>query len=383
MCAAVAGQRGRRVVLLDHAAEAGTQDPDLGRRAVQLHQHADCAGAVLLRQPALRPLGPGALHGGGFLRPGSPARHRQPRKDAGPMVLRRVGAVDRGHAAGRVRGGGGGGCGWAAGSRGWASPTGSTWRRMAATFTAEALVLATGGLSIPKLGATAFAYDAAQRFGLKANRTAPCPGAPGCQRGGCRTLMRPLSGVALPVEARCNGVAFRDGMLFTHRGLSGPAVLQVSSAWRDGQAVTIDLLPGADVRCPVALGQGHPATRADAAHHPGRPAAATPGGRAGAPLARRGDGQPARPHPGRRRGSPVPLGGRTGGHGGLRQGGSDAGRRGHRRAVVPHDGGESRCRGCSWWARRWTSRAGSADTISSGRGRAAGAPAWRRRALTG
>ncbi len=112
-------------------------------------------------------------------------------------------------------------------------------------FTAASLVLATGGLSIPKLGATGFAYDAARRFGLPVTATAAAL-VPLVAGDDDLALVRPLSGVALPVVARCGPHSFTEAMLFTHRGLSGPAILQVSSAWRAGAAVTLDLLPGID-----------------------------------------------------------------------------------------------------------------------------------------
>jgi hypothetical protein len=110
---------------------------------------------------------------------------------------------------------------------------------------AESLVLATGGLSIPKMGATGFAHDAARRFGL--GIVAPRPGlVPLAFDGAALDLMRPLAGVALPVVARAGRAAFAEAMLFTHRGLSGPAVLQASSYRADGAPVTIDLTPGRD-----------------------------------------------------------------------------------------------------------------------------------------
>ena len=113
------------------------------------------------------------------------------------------------------------------------------------TFTAKNLVLATGGLSIPKMGATGFAHDVARRFGLPV--VEPRPGlVPLTFAGAELELMRPLSGVALPVVARCGRAAFPEAMLFTHRGLSGPAILQVSSYWGDGEAITLDLTPGRD-----------------------------------------------------------------------------------------------------------------------------------------
>jgi predicted Rossmann fold flavoprotein len=113
----------------------------------------------------------------------------------------------------------------------------------AGAFSAESLVLATGGLSIPKMGASGFAYDVAKRFGL--GLTQIRPGLVPLTFGGADLeMMRPLSGVALPVVATCGKTRFAEAMLFTHRGLSGPAVLQISSVWRPGEAVVLDLLPG-------------------------------------------------------------------------------------------------------------------------------------------
>ncbi len=113
------------------------------------------------------------------------------------------------------------------------------------SFRAPALVLATGGLSIPKMGATGFAHDIARKFGL--SLTGIRPGlVPLTFEGEPLTLMRPLSGVALPVIASCDKKRFPEALLFTHRGLSGPAVLQISSYWREGQGITLDLLPGVD-----------------------------------------------------------------------------------------------------------------------------------------
>lgn len=111
------------------------------------------------------------------------------------------------------------------------------------TLTAPAQVIATGGPSIPKLGATGFAYDLARQFRLKV--VEPRPALVPLTLSGDDALFRTLSGVAAPVEARCGGAAFREAALFTHRGMSGPAILQVSSYWRRGQAVAIDFLPQA------------------------------------------------------------------------------------------------------------------------------------------
>jgi len=111
------------------------------------------------------------------------------------------------------------------------------------TAAAPALVIACGGLSIPKLGATGFAYDVARRFGLKVIE--PRPALVPLTLGGDDVLFRTLSGVAAPVEVKCGKAAFREAALFTHRGLSGPAILQISSYWRHGEPIAVDFLPDA------------------------------------------------------------------------------------------------------------------------------------------
>jgi predicted Rossmann fold flavoprotein len=109
------------------------------------------------------------------------------------------------------------------------------------TVEAPALVIATGGPSIPKLGATGFAYELARRFGLKV--VEPRPALVPLTLGGDQVLFRELSGVATEVVARSGKTSFREAALFTHRGLSGPAILQISTYWRHGQEIEIDFLP--------------------------------------------------------------------------------------------------------------------------------------------
>ena len=109
----------------------------------------------------------------------------------------------------------------------------------------ESLVLATGGLSIPKIGATGLAYRVAQRFGLALTPVRPAL-VPLTLDGEALARIGGLAGVSLGVTARSQGTAFREGMVFTHRGLSGPSILQASSAWREGDALDIDLAPDAD-----------------------------------------------------------------------------------------------------------------------------------------
>jgi predicted Rossmann fold flavoprotein len=108
---------------------------------------------------------------------------------------------------------------------------------------APALVLATGGPSIPKLGATGFAYDIARRFGLSIVQ--PRPALVPLTLGSDEALFRELSGVSTEVEVRWERTRFREAALFTHRGLSGPAMLQISSYWQHHTAIGVDFLPDA------------------------------------------------------------------------------------------------------------------------------------------
>lgn len=111
----------------------------------------------------------------------------------------------------------------------------------AGKFDCEALVVATGGLSIPTLGATGFGYQLAEQFGLEVlpTRAGLVPFTLQPQE---KDWLAPLSGVAVPVTVSCRGQQFREPMLFTHRGISGPAMLQISSYWQPGDSLSIDLL---------------------------------------------------------------------------------------------------------------------------------------------
>jgi predicted Rossmann fold flavoprotein len=112
-------------------------------------------------------------------------------------------------------------------------------------FTAPALVVACGGLSIPSMGASGFGYALARQFGHAVLPTRAGL-VPLTLSGKHQERLADLSGVALPVTASCNGASFGNAMLVTHRGISGPAILQVSSYWEPGDALRLDLLPGAD-----------------------------------------------------------------------------------------------------------------------------------------
>lgn len=106
----------------------------------------------------------------------------------------------------------------------------------------DSLVIATGGLSIPNGGATAFAFDVARQFGLKVLDTRAAL-VPFTLQPADLEYIKPLSGIAHPVSVSCNGSRFEESMLFTHRGLSGPAILQISSYWNPGDSIEIDLFP--------------------------------------------------------------------------------------------------------------------------------------------
>ena len=243
MCAAVAGQRGRRVLLLDHADQVGKKilisgggrcnftnvntapdrfisaNPHFAKSALARYSPADFIALVDRHGIAHHEKTLGQLFCDGSARQivamllaecakgGVDVRTGQPVRDVT-------------HADGK-----------------FAVHFGD------ARFTAPALVIATGGPSIPQMGATGFAYDLARQFGLKV--VEPRPALVPLTLGGDDVLFRTLSGIAAPVEARAGKAVFREAALFTHKGLSGPAILQVSSYWRHGEAVTIDLLPDA------------------------------------------------------------------------------------------------------------------------------------------
>ena len=246
MAAIEAGRRGRRVAGPRARRASGQKNPDLRRRPLQLHQPAHRAGQFPFRQSPLREIGAGSLHARGFHSPRREARHRVSRKNAGAAFLRRLGAANcRSAHATNVR----------MPACACFSPLRSA--RCAATilpeqftlfagkavFTAPALIVATGGLSIPKMGATGFGYDIARQFSI--------PVEP------CRPALVPLtlSGAELAEFARphrrlrasdvtCGKRSFTEKMLFTHRGLSGPAILQISSYWKKHEAIHIDWAPG-------------------------------------------------------------------------------------------------------------------------------------------
>jgi predicted Rossmann fold flavoprotein len=114
-------------------------------------------------------------------------------------------------------------------------------------LSSQSLVVATGGKSIPKMGATGYAYQVATQFGLKVTETRPAL-VPLTFEPRILERLAPLSGIAVdPTRISVGKRSFEEAMLFTHRGLSGPAILQISSYWREGDAIVIDLFPNGDL----------------------------------------------------------------------------------------------------------------------------------------
>jgi predicted Rossmann fold flavoprotein len=116
---------------------------------------------------------------------------------------------------------------------------------------AASLVVATGGKSIPKMGATGWGYEVARQFGLPVTETRPAL-VPLTFEPGLLEQLKPLAGVAVDAVVKtaadkARSASFTEAMLFTHRGLSGPSILQISSYWREGEAITVDMAPGEDV----------------------------------------------------------------------------------------------------------------------------------------
>ncbi|SNQ60775.1 conserved hypothetical protein [Candidatus Methanoperedens nitroreducens] len=113
-------------------------------------------------------------------------------------------------------------------------------------FGSESLVIATGGLSYPRTGASGIGYMIAKKFGLKVTELKPAL-VPFIFSPEDLAIFGELSGVSIDAAVKCNNIKFRGSMLFTHRGLSGPAILQVSSYWKEGDTIVIDLLPETDI----------------------------------------------------------------------------------------------------------------------------------------
>jgi predicted Rossmann fold flavoprotein len=271
MCAAVAGQRGRRVLLVDHADEAGKKIVISGGGRCNFTNLHTAPDRYLSANPHFAKSALGRYTAADFV--ALVERHgiTWHEKTLGQLFCdgsaRQIVAMLLGECEmGRVE--------LALGSAvGEVGHDGNAFtlalpRR---TVTAPRLVIATGGPSIPKLGATGFAYDLARRFGLKV--VEPRPALVPLTLGGEEALFRTLSGVAAEVVASAGKARFREAALFTHRGLSGPAILQVSSYWRARDPIAIDFVPDAAPDWLLAAKRANPRTtlrRALAANVPDR-----------------------------------------------------------------------------------------------------------------
>lgn len=258
MCAAVAGQRGRRVLLIDHADQPGRKilisgggrcnftnihtapdrflsaNPHFAKSALSRYAPRDFIDLVDRHRIAWHEKTLGQLFCDGSARQIVAMLMEECARGAARIALGRP-IRDVEHADGRFR-----------------------IRYGDETATAAALVIATGGPSIPKMGATGFAYDLARKFGLKV--VEPRPALVPLTLGGDEVLFRELSGVSADVIASSGKTEFREAALFTHKGLSGPAVLQISSYWRHGQPVGIDFLPSLEPNWVIEAKRDRPRT---------------------------------------------------------------------------------------------------------------------------
>jgi hypothetical protein len=241
MCALTAGQRGRKVLLIDHADRVGAKilisgggrcnftnlhsaperflsaNPDFCRSALRRYTQADFIALVERHRIAYYEKTLGQLFCNGSARAIVAmlmAECAQGGVDV--RVAHRVTDVSR--------------------------PDGFRLETEQGCFTAPALVLATGGLSIPKMGATGFSHEVARRFGLRITQPLPAL-VPLKATPATLGFDQMLAGVSLEAIVSCAGQSFRENILFTHHGVSGPAILQISSYWRQGSAIRLDLVP--------------------------------------------------------------------------------------------------------------------------------------------
>ncbi|WP_308813732.1 NAD(P)/FAD-dependent oxidoreductase [Sphingomonas sp. GV3] len=256
MCAAAAGQRGRRILLVDHADAAGKKILISGGGRCNFTNTGTAPDRFLSANPHFAKSALGRYTPADFL--ALVERHgiAWHEKTLGQLFCdgsaRQIVAMLLGE------------CELGGVELALSTPVGDVdhdgthfalslpWR----TVSAPRLVIATGGPSIPKLGATGFAYDLARRFGLKV--VEPRPALVPLVLGADEALFRTLSGVAAEVVARAGKTRFREAALFTHRGLSGPAILQVSSYWRPREPIAIDFAPDTATGWLAAAKRAHP-----------------------------------------------------------------------------------------------------------------------------
>src|SRR5436190_9051970 len=241
MCAGVAGQRGRRVLLIDHAAQAGKKILISGGGRCNFTNVGTVPGRFLSANPHFAKSALGRYRPEDFIALVDRYRIAWHEKTLGQLFCdgsaRQIVRMVMEECA---EGGVGVSLGEAIAEVTHADGL-FTVRYGDESAAAPALVIATGGPSIPKMGATGFAYDLARQFGLKV--VEPRPALVPLTLSGEELLFRELSGVSAEVIARAGKAAFREAALFTHRGLSGPAILQIPSYWRPGEEIGIDFLP--------------------------------------------------------------------------------------------------------------------------------------------
>jgi len=263
MCAAVAGQRGRRVLLLEHNGQPGrkilisgggrcnftnlhcgpenflSENPHFAKSALALYEPRHFVELVERYGIPWHEKTLGQLFCDGSARAILDMLLAECERGGVEVVLNARGIEVEGAQGGfRV-----------------ASPQGE--------FAAEALVVATGGLSIPKLGATGLGYELARQFGLAV--VEPRPALVPLTLGRDEAGWSELAGVAAEVVAATGGAKFREKMLVTHRGLSGPAILQASSYWRPGETLVLDFAPGVTAQAGLLGALRKPGARRDLA----------------------------------------------------------------------------------------------------------------------
>jgi predicted Rossmann fold flavoprotein len=239
-CAALAGQRGRRILLIDHSAEPGRKILISGGGRCNFTNIGATAENFLSANPHFAKSALGRFSPADFIALVDRHRIAWHEKTLGQLFCdgssRQIVAMLLDECAA-------GGVETAFGQAATVENRDGTFHVDVggASAQAPAVVLATGGLSIPKLGATSFAYDVARQFGLKI--VEPRPALVPLTLSADQALFKSLSGVSADIVARAGKGKFREAALFTHRGLSGPAILQVSSYWRHGEPVRVDFLP--------------------------------------------------------------------------------------------------------------------------------------------
>jgi predicted Rossmann fold flavoprotein len=246
MCALEAGKRGRRVLILDHASAPGekirisgggrcnftntrtnpqaflSQNPRFAISALRRYRPADFIALVDRHAIAWHEKALGQLFCDGSARQIIDMLTAEMRQAGVELRLQTtVDGIDKTASGFALRCGG-------------------------RTAACASLVIATGGKSIPKMGATGFGYEVARQFGIGVTETRPAL-VPLTFEPGLLSRLAPLAGVAVDVRASAGKAKFDEAMLFTHRGLSGPAILQISSYWREGQEIGVDMAPGVDL----------------------------------------------------------------------------------------------------------------------------------------